>query len=61
MPVDVHPTEKGNIQLMHRPDNIPLAVYLTKEQIDRLEGLQRYRLFTSHFATCPSAKKWRKR
>jgi hypothetical protein len=62
MPVDFSPNEKGNIFLQHRPEREPLAVYATAEQIAAFEGtLQQHRLFTSHFATCPEAKKWRKK
>jgi hypothetical protein len=62
MPVNIEPVKDGNILLQHRPDRIPLAVYLTPEQIKSFEGsLQRHRLFKSHFATCPQAKSWRKK
>jgi hypothetical protein len=63
MPVDAEPSKKGNIMLHPRPDDqAPLAIYLTTEQIAAFDGsLQRHRLFTSHFVTCPEAKKWRKK
>lgn len=61
MPVDVQPNDAGNILLQPRVDNIPLAIYLTAEQVAAFDGtLQRHRLYQSHFATCPDAKKWRK-
>jgi hypothetical protein len=65
MPVDLEPSENGNILLQHREGRAPLAVYLNEKErqklIDALDGrLQRHRLFTSHFVTCPQAKTWRK-
>jgi len=62
MPLDAEPSEAGNIFLQHRPNQNPLAVYTTEEQRKATKGtLMEHRLFTSHFATCPQAKKWRKK
>jgi hypothetical protein len=63
MPIDAEPVGHvggGNIQLMHREGLPPLAVYLGQDTIAHLEGFQMERLHTSHFATCPHAKKWRR-
>lgn len=63
IPIDPEPVENGNILLQHRPANIPLAVYQTKEMLAALHehgGLQQYRLYLSHFVSCPQAKGWRK-
>jgi hypothetical protein len=61
MPVDYEPSPAGNILLQYRMNQPPLAVYLGADAIEHLDGLQRHRLFTSHFATCPQAKRWRKK
>lgn len=62
MPVDAVASEKGNIFLQHRPNLEPLAVYMTDQQRDSAKGtLMEHRMYTSHFATCPQAKKWRKK
>lgn len=66
MPVDLEPSDAGNILLQHRQGDVPLAVYLNEKEklqlIDALDGrLQRHRLFTSHFVTCEHAANWRKK
>lgn len=61
MPLDVEPSDEGNILLQDREGREPLAVVLTKGQIAAFDGsLQRHRLHRSHFATCPHGKHWRK-
>lgn len=57
MPVDAEPTLDGNLEL--GVANAPTlgVVYLSLEQRDRPATRPRY---TSHFATCPNAKKHRK-
>lgn len=52
IPLDVEPADTGTFWLTERDGDIPKATY-TKQRF-----LQRY---TSHFATCPNAKKHRKR
>lgn len=55
MPVDFEPTEGGNIAL--RPGGMaPVATVLSvAKQFGRKD------LRTSHFATCPDAKLWRRK
>lgn len=55
MPVDVEPTETGNLILSsHRPD--PIVTVASKT--GRYSGQKLYR---SHFATCPRVERHRKR
>ena len=61
MPVDDEPTDQGNITLVRRVDNIPLAYVLAASEIAMMSMAERRKLFTSHFATCPSADRWRKK
>lgn len=54
MPVDAEPSNEGNITLEEQGAQRPiLAVYHSV----RVPSLQYH---TSHFATCPDRKKWRK-
>jgi hypothetical protein len=56
MPIDPVPNPAGNIILRERAAGLePVAVYTSAPPA---EGEKR---FTSHFATCPQAKKWRKK
>jgi hypothetical protein len=58
MPVDVTPTENGNVYL--RKDltgQIIEAEVWKKDKCKNFTGP----LYTSHFATCPQAGKWRKK
>ena len=59
MPLDYEPTKDGNIILGMRHDNVPLALVQTAQALARLKEKGEM-LYTSHFATCPSGKKWRK-
>lgn len=56
MPVDRAPVPNGNIILIERPGQEPLAKYLKKD--DYVLGLTRYQ---SHFVSCPYAGQFRKR
>lgn len=56
MPIDAKPRPGGNIALDHRPGLPPLARVLTVTQ-----QFGRKTMYTSHFATCPNAKKHRRR
>ena len=59
MPLDEYPTKSGNIILGQRHEQAPLALVQTAQSLARL--LEKgERLYTSHFATCPHAKKHRK-
>lgn len=66
MPVDLQPSEDGNILLQHREGKVPIALYLNEKEkqqlIDALDQRQqRHRLFLSHFVTCKQAASWRKK
>lgn len=58
MPVDAEPADNGNLRLVEREDDVPLAVYDTAET-EALFGDDTR--FLSHFATCKQAVGWRKR
>jgi hypothetical protein len=53
MPVDLQPVYAGNIILKDRSGNVPLAIYVKPDP--------QFKRYISHFATCPSADKWRKK
>jgi hypothetical protein len=55
MPVDRRASPKGNILLVHQPNNIPRAVVIKAEARERYAG----KLRLSHFATCPNAAQHR--
>jgi len=56
-PVDVEPVEDGNVLLSLRGGTGLVARVLKKgEEVE--DGRNRY---TSHFATCPQSKTWRKK
>lgn len=63
MPVDETPTETGNIIIVIGPDmGKTTAHYESKEETKaRLRSPEpaARTAFTSHFATCPQADKWR--
>jgi hypothetical protein len=63
MPVDLAPSPAGNIALYPREDNVPIAVVITQTEIDAwmASGATKRKLYTSHFATCPQASRWRKK
>jgi hypothetical protein len=63
MPIDITPVANGNIFLRSLgPGRPPLAIYKSKDELADLKAANpQVRLFTSHFATCPEAKKWRKK
>lgn len=62
MPVDVEPSEQGNIRLKRRAPEIPPLAYVIGSTFDlawlRQENVG---LHTSHFVTCPQAPDWRSR
>lgn len=63
MPIDVVPNwEHGNIALYPRKDDVPIAIVVTKTEIEawRASGAKKRLLFTSHFVTCPQSAHWRK-
>jgi hypothetical protein len=58
MPVDFAPTTDGTIVLEHGRDEKGRRVWRSRVQrTDDRAGVRR----KSHYATCPDAKKWRKR
>ena len=68
MPVDYKPTLDGNIILIHKEVcEPPIARYERKEEkaermkLDSKANLAACVAFTSHFASCPHAKSWRKK
>lgn len=67
MPVDSEPVEGGTILLSHRRvGEPPTVLYQDPEQIEQLRAQHArsqagpLRLFVSHFATCPDARRWRR-
>jgi hypothetical protein len=54
-PVDVEPSDKGNIRIV----NGKKAEYLSNEDAEAARG-RGEKLHLSHFATCPDAKSHRK-
>jgi hypothetical protein len=61
MPLDVEPTETGNIgvvEWVERPSRLPLPIVAYNPSTGTQATPYRY---TSHFATCPQAAQWRKR
>jgi hypothetical protein len=62
MPLDIKPVETGNIVLGIRHQQPPLAKYQTNQQLAEAKAENPHaRFYVSHFATCPEAKKWRKK
>jgi hypothetical protein len=66
MPVDVETAPNGNIDLKFDPIALVWrATYLNAEQIEAMKGDlfrgKEINLHLSHFATCPHAKRWRKK
>lgn len=62
MPVDATPNqEKGNIVILQRPGRDPLAVLLSNLNEEARAAAKRHDvpLYTSHFFTCPHAKRHR--
>ena len=66
IPLDPEPVEGGNVTLHKRRVGIPVAVVLSRKQLDGLRG-QAARfgpplvLYRSHFASCPFADEFRGR
>lgn len=59
MPVDAVPTKDGNVLLFDTADPGRLfAMVLAKPELEARPEVER---FTSHFATCPEAARFRKR
>lgn len=58
MPVDAEPADNGNLRLVEREGDAPLAVYDTAETEALFGDDTRY---LSHFATCSQAAGWRRR
>lgn len=61
-PIEPEPKENGNVRLVEREGQKPLALYdkkdrqLTLEQMLDDDGTR----YVSHFANCPDAPRWRK-
>jgi hypothetical protein len=61
MPVDVLPSDEGDLFLFRRPDEPIEAVHMGSTDHRARAGRERCRpRFTSHFATCPSAAQHRR-
>jgi hypothetical protein len=63
-PIDAAPdAERGNLFLLWRPGNQPLALAVSSLNAKGREAVGRegVPLYLSHFATCPDAEKWRRR
>jgi hypothetical protein len=56
MPVDAEPSEKGNIYLQREPGPPIIAIYVSNKVPHDFKPL-----YLSHFATCPDAKKHRRK
>lgn len=57
-PIEPEPKENGNVRLVEREDQKPLALYDKKDRQRTLDddGMR----YVSHFANCPDAPRWRK-
>jgi hypothetical protein len=61
MPIDVKPSENGNVQLIPGVKG-PVAIVLGGQRLEEFrKSHPTWPLFTSHFATCVSAEKYRQR
>jgi hypothetical protein len=62
MPVDAEPAENGNLRLVEREGEVPLAVNDTEETtaLFATGASGDDRRYVSHFATCQQAKQWRR-
>lgn len=61
MPLDGKPNGNGNIRLITRAGKAPLAFVLAGEKLATFRNFYpNWPLYTSHFATCPSAAAHRK-
>jgi hypothetical protein len=62
MPIDAKPTKDGNVQVIERSGQTPVARVLGKHPLELMREMHPNRpLYTSHFATCTSAAAHRKR
>lgn len=55
MPLDVHPNNAGNVQIVNGNGIVMSGAALERARAGTTE------LYMPHFATCPKAKEWRKR
>lgn len=58
MPVDAAPTDAGTLRLLDLPTGPRVEVIADPDQWMLIPEVGRY---TSHFATCPQADRWRTR